>query len=639
MDYYSPKAYGYIRKKFNNNLPNVSTLRKWYSNSDANGEAGISRESISMIRNLVAEANENNKPFLCSLSFDEMSIHRNVQYCAQEKKISGFITYGNLDAGEDELPVARYAIVFMVTDVSSQKSFPVAHHFIKSLNARQKADLIRNILEAITQAGATTINITCDGLVTNFSTLELLGAHLKIDNLQPSIRNPFNNTKINIFFDACHMLKLTRNCIESCKLITDDKDRPIEWRHFESLERFRGKNGFVTHKINSTHIDIARNKMKVSLAAQLLSRSAANSMAYLMESGEPCFEDCSGTIDFTLKMNNLFDILNTGHKDTLNNNNNNLFKAPLSVESALNILPYLDECLGYLKGLKLNGIQITKSLKKTGFLGFIINIFSLKSIYDEYLTTGKLERIPTFILSQDMLESFFGRLRAKGGFNDNPTVEQFKSAYRKTLINDQLSSSSRANCDDQLSIYHSKSSKKCRQEDRIPDNGVAQYDSLESFCSNDYLLDACQDATICGIASRIEHTIRTKGIFHCRLCLNIFNENGKIENTHGDHSKIPCISTVYICQVAYKYLNIFKAHLKFEYDLLVEKILDEIDYNNTYSNSDFSQHEIHKNYFVDCMVGEFLRVQLTEIAKAITLKERGLLMRHKLKKIIHFSGQ
>lgn len=579
----------------------MSTLRKWYANSKANGEAGISNEGVAILQNLVQESSDSGKDFYCSLSFDEMSIQRNVQYCDLQKKNSGFITYGI--ENEDHLPVARMAIVFMITDIISGKSFPIAHHFIKSLKSKPKSELIKSMIVAITQANAVLLNITCDGPRTNFSAFEHLGASFDTKNLRPYIQNPINGSKIHISFDACHMLKLVRNCIGDEKEIVFDEKEVIKWCYFEELERYRCKNDFITHKVNKAHIEFSRAKMKVSLAAELLSKSVAKSMRYLMEFGQPGFQNCSATAEFISKINDLFDVLNTGTNDTMENNNN-VFKIPLSLETGPTILPFLDECLEYMKKLELSGTNILHSRRKTGFLGFMINIVSLKAIYTDYVVTGKLDRIPTFNLSQDVLESFFGRIRSMCGYNDNPTVEQFKSAYRKTLINDQISSSTGSNCVDKLSIYSTKSTRVAPLVLNADDDNVS-YGDINGFSTNDYLLDACEDATICALAARIEDTIRTKGVFHCSLCLNVFNENSKIcENIMLNQA--PCISTVHICKVAYKYLNIFKDHLNFNYERLLEIILFEVNLDICFVVTDFSQHESHKNYFVTCIAAEFL---------------------------------
>jgi hypothetical protein len=41
---------------------------------------------------------------------------------------------------------------------------------------------------------------------------------------------------------------------------------------------------------------------------------------------------------------------------------------------------------------------------------------------------------------------FFSNIRARGGFNNNPTAAQFESAYKKILVHTELSSSEAANC-------------------------------------------------------------------------------------------------------------------------------------------------------------------------------------------------
>lgn len=65
-------------------------------------------------------------------------------------------------------------------------------------------------------------------------------------------------------------------------------------------------------------------------------------------------------------------------------------------------------------------VQLIKSRRKTGFLGFIIaltNVFELyKALKQEYLLTYKL--------SQDNLESFFGAIRSFGGSTHTEKVDE-----------------------------------------------------------------------------------------------------------------------------------------------------------------------------------------------------------------------
>lgn len=166
-------------------------------------------------------------------------------------------------------------------------------------------------------------------------------------------------------------------------------------------------------------------------------------------------------------------------------------------------------------------------------------------------------------------------------------------------------------------------------------------EQFEPFSSNDYLLDSYKEATICSIASEVEETIRNVGRFNCVDCLNVFNENDKVNSTMkaATHDRIPCISTVYVCKVAEKYLNIFIARPKFEYKLMLQTIFEAIDYENLYLRSNFQTHLEHKDFFAEIIVELFLRKRATSIARAKTLEEQQQMMRNKLNKTIHFVGQ
>lgn len=640
MDYYGPKAYDYLRKRFNGNLPHISTIRKWYANSGANGEPGISEEGIHTISEVVKEMQSAGEEFYCSIAFDEMYIRRHIQYNDSQKKFSGSITYGNLE--NDTMECARCAIVFMVVGINKQIALPIAHHFIGTLNTKQKAELLKSIIMALTEANAIIVNVTCDGLSTNFSTFSTLGASFKTENLKPYFLNPANGSKIHIMLDACHMLKLVRNCVHNKGQLEDGENMSIEWAHFQRLEEARVQNELVTHKLTKKHIQCDRNEMSVSLAAQTLSKSVANSLDYLMKVGEPGFENCSGTVKYCFMFNDLFDVLNTGHSDTLSKNKNNILKIPICDETVENIFSFMDDCCDYIKSLKFDGKPILKTAIKTGYLGFLIDVISVKSIFNDYVKSGKIANLATFRLSQDLLEAFFSRIRSKCGSNNNPTVDQFKSAYRKILINNEITSSEHSNCLDRLKIYFIPSTRKSIEnhtETPLPTEYPPS--SIEPFTANDNILDALRDATICQIASEIEYKIRSAARFGCNLCLNIFDENDKVvaECLKNGHLRLPCISTAHICKVASKYLDIFMTQFKYNYPILLDSILREIDNENMFSGSNFEHHFDHKMYFIQFIAEEYIRIKATYIAKNLTLKEQEKMMRNKLNKAIHFVGQ
>lgn len=93
----------------------------------------------------------------------------------------------------------------------------------------------------------------------------------------------------------------------------------------------------------------------------------------------------------------------------------------------------------YIKGLKIQdkpGVftLVLQSQRKTGFLGFIVSLNSILQFYSQFVETDDLKHLRIYKFSQDHLELFFGSIRAHGGHNNNPTVRQFRSSYRKLVI-------------------------------------------------------------------------------------------------------------------------------------------------------------------------------------------------------------
>lgn len=340
LSYYSPRAYRFIRAKFENNLPHPSTMRKWYANSMANGKPGISESSISMLRTLIEDLKTRNEKLYVTLVFDEMAINPMLTWSESQKKFIGFINYGKYDS-DKRLPLASQAIVFMVNGINASFNLPVAHYFINALDTTEKMFLLLAVMKALTDAGVSIAMITYDGLATNITTMESLGASFDLENMQPYINNPVDDSKIFIMMDPPHMMKLMRNYIGSTKQMFDSRGRSIEWKHYEKLEMLRQSNELVTHKLTKHHLNYEDKKMKVSLAVQLLSQSVASSMEHLMNCGHTDFRNSEGTIEFTRRMNNLFDILNS------RNDADGEFKQSLCPANKYKIFAYLKECREY----------------------------------------------------------------------------------------------------------------------------------------------------------------------------------------------------------------------------------------------------------------------------------------------------
>lgn len=665
---HSPRCYKYIREKFDNTLPHPRTLTKWYSNSDCNAEPGILHESLQALASKANDLAEEGKPLLASLCFDEMAIRQHIQYDHGQKKWFGYIQYGKTDE-DGKVPIAKNILVYMVTFESV--SIPIAYYAITSLDACEKKILLIEILTVLHQIGVKVINLTFDGLKSNKAMCELLGASLDPDDPYPFFEHPVDGSLICLMLDNCHMLKLLRNSLGDLKTINDSARGKIEWKYFESLEFLRVNSKFVVTSLTKRHIQFDRNRMNVRLAAQTLSNSVAAAMSHLMESGNAEFKDAKPTIHFVEQVNTLFDIMNTKRI----RGNGYDFRSALNPNNADTVFKFFDEVAKYLKSLRFTRKLCIKSRRSTGFIGYLINMTSIRFMYQEYVLSGALTSLPTFYLSQDPLESFFSRLRSLNGNNDNPTVQQVKSSIRKLLFYTEVVSSEFANCVDNLNILsvssastsqrHHIDMERCMERDMERDMELIGFEDERSFEeSNEYEnvareaireeeclqnlscfdsdIASNEDATVAFFAGSLEMRLQDKK-FECQRCGSVLAENDKIDGIFFENSKTrkPCKTTYVICKYTHININDQIGSPSFDYKKIVESTLDDLKNVPLFNKSKFDHPDgiFHKLCFVKDIIDEYVRMYCTYKAKCITLEQHQKLMRNKNKRAYIFNGQ
>ena len=77
LQFYSTKAYNYVRETFGLGLPHICTIRRWYSSVD--GNAGFSSDAFRSLELKVADARSNGGDVLCALMIDEMAIRKKLE--------------------------------------------------------------------------------------------------------------------------------------------------------------------------------------------------------------------------------------------------------------------------------------------------------------------------------------------------------------------------------------------------------------------------------------------------------------------------------------------------------------------------------------------------------------------------------
>lgn len=673
LRFYSPRAYDYIRMKFDNNLPHPATIRKWYQQSGVQSKSGICQRSVELLKDQVRKLKNANEELYCGLVHDEMSIRQHAQWLDDKKEFSGFITFGKVSEDAETLPLATHALVFLINGINIPFHLPIAYYFIADIEGIDKVVLKTSIIEVLTNIGVKLVTSTFDGHPTNIVACDIMGSSFDLKNFHPEFKNPFNDSVVYPFLDPPHMLKLIRNHLANNKTFYDRIGRPISWKYFEELVKLKDQENFITHKMTIQHINFKKKIMNVSLATQTLSSSVAKSMRSLMERNYSAFGNAAATIEFIERMNKLFDVLNSDIQRP-----DNLYKSPITSETSEEIFAFLEDTTDYIKGLTLHfpfGKPVIESEIKVGFKRMLIDIANLKAIFSRFVQTNKIKEFPVRRVGQCPLESLFGRCRSHPmlGQNTNPTSSQFRAIMRKVLVNNEVTSSVHANCIDQLDILQLSSrvppkqhshlfeninlndsedanSMRADQSDHFPlDPTIENQDNL---FGNDNSIDPSRDDLgsnekigIAFSAGQIENRIEFDRLIKCKLCHKAFSENDKLVINSfptSKQSQIPCKNTYEICAIAHRTLGTQMIRRDFCYSEVLKSILSEVHLQSIFPKTDFASHSTHKLYLVKYIAEKYITSRANYIARKLNLEnqfKQADATQRKLSDIKHYQGR
>lgn len=296
------------------------------------------------------------------------------------------------------------------------------------------SSLAGECINRINDTGAVVVDLTCDNPASNWAMLEDLGARINHREMKVSI-NKKNILGIPIFvtLDACHLMKLLRNCFGTYQVFKDGNGETISWVFIEELNKLQEKEGVtLANKLRRKHVMWQKDKMRTKLALQLFSNSVASAIDYCRDVLKlKQFEGSEATSRFLRKFNDMFDVLNSKSKFGKN------WSAPLEKNSEKHINLFNDMC-DYILSLTIpNGKKLVNSQRCKPFVGFLTLMRSVAKIHEVYVCTGHLDYLLTFKMSQDHLETYFSSIRSSLGGNNNPTTIQvhiFKSIIRKETV-------------------------------------------------------------------------------------------------------------------------------------------------------------------------------------------------------------
>lgn len=260
LQYYSPRAYLYVRKVFSNVLAHPRTLRRWYMVVD--GKPGFTSEAFEQIKEKV-----NLSPVYCNLVIDEMCVKRHIEIDTQQN------IYGHVNMGTDakynetdEIPVAKNALVFLIVGLNGYWKLPIGYFLIDGLNGIERGNILKQAIYLITETGAHLHSITFDGAPVNTYMCESLGTQFRTG--KSYIINPVTKENIYCFYDPAHMIKLIRNTFGDKKVLKNGKGELIKWEYVVMLYEKEQEEGLkAATKLTSRHIFFHNEKMNVRLAS------------------------------------------------------------------------------------------------------------------------------------------------------------------------------------------------------------------------------------------------------------------------------------------------------------------------------------------------------------------------------------
>jgi len=130
LQFYSTKAYKYVRKTFCKALPHVATIRRWLSNID--GSPGFSEPAFTLLKKKQEEEEAlRKKKIYVTVMLDEMSLKKQVEYNSKASSFQGYINLGTeTEIGSRNSKPATDALVIMAVGVNCHFKIPLGYFFI-----------------------------------------------------------------------------------------------------------------------------------------------------------------------------------------------------------------------------------------------------------------------------------------------------------------------------------------------------------------------------------------------------------------------------------------------------------------------------------------------------------------------------
>lgn len=262
LNFYSPKGYRYVRKKFHTYLPDPTTICQWYKNS--NFLPGFTAESFERLTKAVKKFRKN---IYANLICGEMALHSSE---------TEFIDIG--DQLETDVK-ASDAFVFIVAGINHTWKIPVGYFLINSITAEQKQNLIGMCIDNLLLTGIKIVGISIDTTTaSNLATCKLLCCELDWKKSEFWFKTSQINKRVCILPDLCRNLNMIKEILINVSPLIDQNGNEVNWKYLLALEKLQEL------QLNSKAMEYFRKeKINCKLAVQTMDKSVAGALDYCRE--------------------------------------------------------------------------------------------------------------------------------------------------------------------------------------------------------------------------------------------------------------------------------------------------------------------------------------------------------------------
>ena len=315
----SAKAYDGMRSYLN--LPSSRTLYD-YSHYTEHG-IGINLKTVEQLIEKAKKLGcfeDNHKSFV-GILHDEIKIKSDLVYHKSTGELIGYINLDQVsnkilnleNAANRRSGLAEYILVAMIMGITSSLHYPLAAYATKSSSASALYSTMWECVECLEVVVRFKVLYSCcDAAAQNRKFFKLHGHDTE---LTYKTKNPYAADDRDIYFISDppppNLLKTARNCFSNSDAHSKTRsmwfNQNISWKHVVRLYEEHCERGEfrLCPKLTRDHLMLTSfSKMRVKLAAQVLSATVANALQYAYGNA------VNSNAEFINILNRWFDIMN-----------------------------------------------------------------------------------------------------------------------------------------------------------------------------------------------------------------------------------------------------------------------------------------------------------------------------------------